>query len=122
MWPGYPRRRAIGSFLFDLVEALLQAVPRESGALDAHLELDDALKRLQVTEPHVLEVGLQVLAVALALELRLVDGHQCLERLDQLACVRDREALHRRGHHRRRRLTDRTALPRDLEVGDRTVV
>ena len=35
-----------------LVEALLQRVPREGGALDAHRELHDALQRLEVAELH----------------------------------------------------------------------
>src|SRR6266511_1037398 len=99
-----------------LVEALLEGVPGEGGALDAHRELHDTLEGLEVAEPHALELGGQVRAVALALELRLVDGHERLERADQLASLVDWLAFDRRAHHRRRGLADRAALTADLDV------
>src|SRR5262245_38572223 len=98
------------------VEALLEGVPGEGGALDAHRELHDALERLEVAEADALELGGEVGAVALALELRLVDRHERLERPDELAGFRDLLPLHGRAHHRRRRLTDRAALTLDLDV------
>src|SRR5262249_12046746 len=67
---------------FELVEALLEGVPGERGALDAHGELDDPLQGLEIAQPHAFELGRQVGAVALAFELGLVDRHERLERAD----------------------------------------
>src|SRR5947199_161207 len=87
--------------------------PKRVRALDAHLELHDTLQRLEIAEADSFEFGLEVGAVAVAFELRFVDRHERLERADQLAGLRDRLSLHRRAHHRRGRLADRTTLPRD---------
>ena len=87
---------SLGVAALDLVEPLLQRVPGQRRALDADGELHDALERFEVAEPHAFEFGREVVAVAVALELRLVDRHQRLERPDELAGVGDRQALHRR--------------------------
>src|ERR687891_1935867 len=98
------------------VEALLEGVPGEGGALDAHRELHDALERLEVAEANAVELGGEIGAVALALEFRLVDRHERLERPDELPRLFDGLALHSRAHHRRRRLADRASLAVDLDV------
>src|SRR5262245_1494599 len=102
----------------DFLEALLEGVPRQGCALDAHRELHDALESFEVAEPYAFELGREIRAVALSLELRLVDRHQRLERADELADLGDGLPLHGRTHHRGRRLADRTALATDLDVGD----
>ena len=75
------------------------------------------MQGLEIAELHAFEFGGEVLPVGVALEARLVDGHQRLERPDQPAGLGQRLAPHRRAHHRRRRLADRAALPADADVG-----
>src|SRR5437764_370897 len=60
----------------NFVESLLQRVPRERRALDAHGELHDTLQRFQIAELDAFELGAQVFAVAFTFELRFVDRHQ----------------------------------------------
>src|SRR4051794_34781098 len=69
-----------------LVESLLQRVPRQRRALDAHRKLDDALECLEVAESYTGQFRGQVAAVAFAVafELGLVDRHQRLERSNEL--------------------------------------
>jgi hypothetical protein len=50
----------------DLVEPLLQRVPRERGALDPHRELDDTLQRLEIAQADTLELGGEIAAVVFA--------------------------------------------------------
>src|SRR5438067_2006190 len=120
--PGEGCLRSRGpSLRLSLVEALGQGVPREGGALDAHGELHHALKGLEVAE---LDVGLEAdrLLLLAAVEALLVDRHHGLEGPDHAAGLLYRLALDRRGHHRRRRLTDGAALAGDLDVGDDAAV
>jgi catechol 2,3-dioxygenase-like lactoylglutathione lyase family enzyme len=52
------KRSGVSGFAF--VEALLEGVPGEGGALDAHGELHDALEGLEVAEADALELGGEV--------------------------------------------------------------
>src|SRR6476469_1710144 len=85
------------------VDALLEHVPPQRGALDAHRELHDPLEGLEVAQADVLELVGEI-GLLSAFELRLVDRQQRLERTDDRAHLVDRLALDRRAHHRRGRL------------------
>src|SRR5207245_6980149 len=82
--------RCSDGFGVGLVERLLQRVPGERRALDPHRELHDALECLEIAQPYALQVGLQVAAIRLALELGLVDRHQRLERTNEPARLLER--------------------------------
>src|SRR5690348_9308401 len=69
----------------DLVETLLQRVPREGCAFDTNRKLHHALKRLEVAEPDTFEIDSEIAVSIASVELRFMNRHQRLERADQLA-------------------------------------
>src|SRR5262245_26148135 len=79
-------------------ERRTQRVPAQRRALDAHWELPDTAEHGELAE---------LARVGLAARVR---RDEVVERAEQLLGLRDRPALHRLGHQRRRRLRDRTAL------------
>src|SRR6056297_1036506 len=91
-----------------LVERIGERAPAEHGALDAHRELHDTLEGLEIAEVDVVVAGLRVGAL---------DHHHRTEATDHRPGLTDRLADHGLGHHRRRRLRDRTSLAADLHIG-----
>src|SRR5262245_8096679 len=78
------------------VEALLEGVPGQGGALDADGELHDPLEGGELAEALDVELRRLGRAVGPALELGLVDRHEGLEGPDERLGLAHRLALDRR--------------------------
>ena len=97
----------------ELDERLVERVPRERRALDAHRELDHALQRRELAERAARRRAPRrssspsSATVIMRLKVRIA-----------WRASSTRLALHRAGHERGRGLGDRAAVARDLEVAD----
>src|SRR5205814_6456586 len=98
---------------YHLIVALqrrVQRMPRERGAFYAGRELRHSGERRQPAQFFFVEA-----AAPLA-------GDELVERIEQLLRLGALLPLHRRAHHRRRRLRDRAAVAGEADVLDRVAV
>lgn len=91
-----------------LAQSLLDDVPRKGRALDAHRKLPHARERFQITQ--VNRLG------------RLDSLHQPFHGLDERCGFTQTLALELRREHRRRRLTDRAAVPLEPYLLDMSAI